>query len=517
MRLTSLADVPNGQRPGYDPAAHGVGIVHLGLGAFHKAHQAAMTDTAIAAKGGDWRITGVSLRSRAPSRDLGAQNGLYTLIERGAEGSRARVVAAIARALCSAGDPEAALASLSDSSCRVVTLTVTEKAYGLDRAKHECDPAHPAVCADLERPEMPQGVLGLLVRALHRRKVLALPPFAVLCCDNLPDNGPLLRGAVVDFARRIDAPLADWIAERVAFPATMVDRITPAPTEATYAEARRLTGLEDRAAVETEPFCQWVIEDAFPLGRPAWDEAGALFVGDVRPYEAMKLRMLNGSHSMLAYAGFHAGLALVRDAVAEPHLAALVRRHLAAAAATLPDLRGIDLSDYAEDLEARFANPAIAHETFQIAMDGTEKLPQRIFAPALDAIDRGQPLRPFAFATAAWLRHASGATHDCAPYEVRDPRADEIRTAITGLGDPGAMVDAVMAMPGFAPQALAGQPAWRTQVAEILSATLSKPMAAVIRTEAAALRVSPTPMVPLCRSGAVRPSLRRRDGPRRPI
>ncbi|MDG3041788.1 mannitol dehydrogenase family protein [Roseicyclus marinus] len=484
-RLTAKAPLPPAIAPGYHPEDHGTGIVHLGLGAFHKAHQAAYTDHALAASGGDWRIIGISLRSPDPARQLMPQDGRYTLIERDAGGSRARVIGSIARALCAADDPGAALAALTGPACRIVTLTVTEKAYGLDRAGGGLDPDHPAVRPDLARPEAPTGVLGLLTRALALRVDAGLPPFTTLCCDNLPRNGALLRDAVLDFARRAYPALADRIEATAAFPSTMVDRITPAPTEATRAEAARLIGYDDHAATETEAFHQWVIEDDFPLGRPDWDRAGALFVSDVAPYETMKLRMLNGSHSMLAYAGFHAGLPLVRDVMAHAGLAALVRRHMAAAAATLPALPGIDLSAYAEQLRVRFANPAIAHETFQIAMDGTQKLPQRIFAPALDTLSAGGDLRPFAFATAAWMRHATVTDRDCAPYDLRDPMADEIAKTLKDVGTAEDIVRTLSALPGFMPAALRDAPGWQTMISGRLRIMLTDGMAKAIAQEAA--------------------------------
>lgn len=472
MRLTSLDQVPTPLRPAYDPGQHGVGIVHLGLGAFHKAHQAALTDLALASQGGNWRILGVSLRSARAVEEIAPQNGLYTLIERGAFGTTARVVGSIAGALCSAGNPGPVLAAMAAASCRIVSLTVTEKAYGLNRVTMGCDPTHPAVAADLLAPAQPQGVLGLLTEALRLRRTAGVPPFTVLCCDNLPDNGVLLRGAVVDYARHLSPDLADWIAKTTAFPSTMVDRITPAATPDTLAEAARQTGTTDLAAVETEPFCQWVIEDNFPLGRPAWEAAGVIFTTHVAPYEAMKLRMLNGTHSMLAYAGFHAGHRYVRDVMADPALSRLVRRHLTAAAATLPPMPGIDLDRYAADLAARFENPAIAHQTFQIAMDGSEKMPQRIFA----AVPQARDLRPFAFATAAWLRHVSGSTHDCAPYDLRDPRAAALTEAAQGRAAPG-LYDAVSAIVPI-PDVL------REETLPLLSAMLTRPIAEVLQHEA---------------------------------
>lgn len=485
-RLSPCAVLPAGLALTYRPEDHGVGIVHMGLGAFHKAHQAAYTDTAIAATGGDWRILGVSLRSAEPAAQLGPQDGLYTLIERGAAGSKARVIGAIAGAVCAADDPYPVLSAMVGPACRIVSLTVTEKAYGLDRTNIGCNPAHPSVNADLANPDRPQGVLGLITRALALRLAAGTPPFTVLCCDNLPENGHLLRGAVIDFSRRIDDSLADHITHNVAFPSTMVDRITPAPTDATRAEAARLTGYDDAAATETEEFHQWVIEDNFPLGRPDWHLAGALFVPEVAPYEAMKLRMLNGSHSMLAYVGFHAGLPLVRDVMAHAELSALVHRHLKAAAATLSTLPGIDLATYRAELLERFSNPSIAHETFQIAMDGTEKLPQRIFAPARETLQKGGDLRPFAFATAAWMRHASRTTQDCPHYELRDPRANEIAAALAGTTTAQAIVRVFCSLPDFMPAELATLPAWQAVLADILGVMLKDGMSAAIAAEVAA-------------------------------
>lgn len=478
MRLTLLDQIPPALRPGYDPAAHGIGIVHLGLGAFHKAHQAALTDLALAAGGGNWRIVGISLRSATAPKQLHPQNGLYTLIERGTR-TRARVIGAIADAICSAGDPAAALQLMADPAVRIVSTTVTEKAYGLDRTSQGCDPAHPAIAADLQTPGAPQGVIGLITRALAMRRAAGIAPFTVLCCDNLPENGVLLRGAVIDFAHRLDPALADWIAANVAFPSTMVDRITPAATPETLAEAAKLTGTQDLAAVETEDFAQWVIEDNFPQGRPAWHSAGAIFTDDVPAFEAMKLRMLNGAHSMLAYVGFHAGFRYVRDAMADPDMAHLVRRHLAAAAGTLTAIPGIDLNAYAADLIRRFENPSIAHDTFQIAMDGSEKMPQRIFSVVLDARRLGQNIGPFAFATAAWARHLSGATHDCAPYELRDPRADQLQAVSAGK-EPDQII-AALRNADFVPTGLGRDDAFWAETGVFLAEMLSEPMQVLIR------------------------------------
>jgi fructuronate reductase len=487
MRLTTPDDLPPAvTRPDYKPSAHGVGIVHLGLGAFHKAHQAAYTDTALARSGGDWRITGVSLRSPEPAAQLAPQNGLFTLIERSATGSTARVIGSIANAFCLGPDRAAVLAALTAPTTRIVSITVTEKGYGIDRNTGGVDTAHPAIAQDLATPDAPVGVAGLLVWALNARHAAGVPPFTVLCCDNLPDNGTMLRGLLIDFARRAAPEITNHIATDVAFPSTMVDRITPAATDATLAAAEQMTGHQDAAAIETEAFSQWVIEDHFPTGRPDWESAGAMFVTDVKPYEEMKLRMLNGAHSMLAYAGFLAGCTHVSDVMENPVLNALVRRHLTAAAATLPQLEGVDFADYADALIARFSNPHLHHQTYQIAMDGTEKLPQRILAPAADALAAGQPLDPFAFAVAAWMRYTLGTTDAGDSYALRDPREDEL-AKLTRNQTSEAIVTNLASLPGLFPQALAQNKAFTQMITARLSIMMQHSMAQALDNELAAL------------------------------
>ncbi|GAB5376063.1 MAG: mannitol dehydrogenase family protein [Acuticoccus sp.] len=484
-RLDSRTVLPDGvRRPGYDPEARGAGIVHLGLGAFHRAHQAVYTDDALAAEAGDWRIIGASLRSAAPAEELTAQDGRYTLIERHGDGPHARIIGAIAKALHAEADKAALDAALTSPHTRIVSLTVTEKGYGIDRATGRADRADPVVAADLANPAAPRGVLGRLVAALAARRAAGVAPFTVLSCDNLPDNGRVVRGAVIDFAQTVDPALADHIAAEVAFPCTMVDRITPARTPETLADAARLTGCADHAAIETEPFSQFIVEDRFTAGRPAWDRGGALFVEDVAPYEAMKLRMLNGSHSLIAYSSVVAGHAYVRDAMAAPDLRRLVERHLKAAAATLPPVPGVDLDVYAGDLAARFANPHIGHKTAQISRDGTEKLPQRILAPAAEALARGQDTRPFAFALAAFMRHTLGTADDGAAVTVDDPRREALLAAVAAGGSAGELAPRLVKAGGLAPS-LPADPAFMAQTVAILTAMLDQPMAAVLAAEAA--------------------------------
>lgn len=478
--------------PGYDPMAHGIGLVHLGTGAFHKAHQADYTDRVLAMRGGDWRILGASLRSTSVADALNEQDGLYTLLVRDGTGSRGHVIGSIAHVVAASRDARPLRDALAAEETRVITLTVTEKAYGIDRATRRVVESHAAIAHDLAHPEEPVGAVGLLVWAIRRRRTLGMAQPTILCCDNLPENGRLLQAGVCDLAERLEPGLGAWIEAHVAFPCSMVDRITPASTPRTLADAAALTGCEDRAAVETEPFTMWVIEDHFPAGRPAWELAGALLVGDVAPYEHMKLRMLNGAHSLLAYAGHVGGHRYVRDAMADPALAGVVQAYMRAAAATLAPLDGVDFADYATQLCARFSNPAIAHETYQIAMDGTEKLPQRILAAAVDDLARN-PASPdslFAFATAAWMRYCLGVTEAGQAYALRDPRADEIARAVRGCEhDAPALMRALLELPGLFPGPLKASRAWQGLVSGFLGAMMARGMHA-------ALLDCPVPRVP---------------------
>lgn len=439
--------------PAYIPEDHGVGIVHLGLGNFARAHLLSYTDTVLAQEGGDWRVTGVSLRGTAVADSLNPQDGRYTLITRGPV-TDARVIGALDRVLSGPKVGQNALNAMTSPGCRIVSLTVTEKGYGITN-DGTLDHAHPAIAADLANPEAPTSAIGLVVAALSRRKAAGSPAFTVLSCDNLSHNGQKLRNAALVFAREtFGEPLSCWIADNVSFPSTMVDRITPASNAETARLAGELTAREDHAAVETEAFSQWVIEDKFCAGRPPWELAGVHFVDDVAPYESMKLRMLNGAHSMIAYSGQLSGKKLVRDVMADPEHAALVRQHLAAAAATVNGL-SIDLEAYAAALIERFTNPAIAHSTAQIAMDGTQKLPQRITAPALDALTTGKPYRPFVLALAAWLAYLTRRGADGRPVPFDDPKATKLQTRLEKAETSEEIICAVASVcPDILPEAL---------------------------------------------------------------
>lgn len=466
--LTNLNNLPDHvERSSYKPSAHNTGIVHLGLGAFHKSHQAFYTDAALEMAGGHWRILGVNMRNERKTEQLNLQNGLYTLIVNNANGPTARVIASIESAMSAVSDKAALMRTLCSPDTRIVSITVTEKGYGISREHGGIDKSDTAIVHDLNNRETPHGVLGLIVRALELRRNANIAPFTVLCCDNLPNNGQYVFHAVLDYAQCYDVKLSHWIADNVPFPNTMVDRITPSQSSKTLETAIELIGHRDYLAIETEPFHQWVIEDKFANGRPEWEAAGAMFTDSVAPFEEMKLRMLNGAHSMLAYAGVLADKTYVRDVMRDASLAKLVARHLQFAAATLSQIPGIDFQEYADDLLSRFANPEIAHETMQIATDGSQKLPQRVFEPALVAITRNIPVRPFAFTTALWMHYCCGVPESGRKYSVDDPMAPTLLTAANN-DNVLSTVSQFSAIPGLIPSELSSNKEWHDEVVSVL-------------------------------------------------
>ena len=461
------------RRPDFDPAAIGTGIVHLGIGAFARAHLAGYTQPLLREDPG-WGILGVSLR-RADTRDaLAGQDWLYTCAERDSAGERLTVMGALTGVLVAPEAPGAVVARLADPAVRIVTLPVTEKGYHRDGASGGLDANDPAIRHDLATPDAPHTAPGLLVAALRLRGAARVPPFTVLCCDNLPENGRSTRRVVTDFADRLDPALGRCVAEHVAFPNCMVDRIVPATTDTDRDRIDAALGAEDRWPVVCEPFTQWVIEDRFPLGRPAWETTGAALVDDVRPYEAMKLRLLNGSHSSIAYLGQLAGWQTVAEAIADPALAAHIDALMQEIATTLHLPAAVDLAAYRRALLARFANPALRHRTAQISMDGSQKLPQRLFAPALARVTAGQDLPRIALGVAAWLRYLQGRSDDGSPLVVDDPRADALTSAARAAQTPRALCDAIFTLRDVVPPALAESATFRNEALSALDRLATK-------------------------------------------
>jgi fructuronate reductase len=433
------------ERPRYDRTALKPGIVHLGLGAFHRAHQAVYTEAALA--GGDlrWGTVGVSLRS-ADTRDaLGPQDGLYTVAVRDGSGDRFQVIGGIATQLVAPEDPAAVLAALAHPDAKIVSLTVTEKGYCHRPATGELDETHPDIVHDLAHPEAPRSAPGFIVEAIRLRRAAGLPPLTVLSCDNLPANGHTVAKVVRRLAELRDADLGTFVAAGIAFPSTMIDRIVPATTDADRAHVAAALGLDDAWPVMTEPFTQWVVEDHFPSGRPDWAASGVTFTEEVGAFETMKLRLLNGSHSTLAYLGYLAGHETVAETMAAAGFDALVRGLMEdEVSPTLPPLAGFDLDAYRRELRERFRNPALRHRTWQIAMDGSQKIPQRLLNTVRDRLAAGASIDRLALGLAAWMIYAAGRDEKGTAIDVRDPLAERIRVATAAAGTPDALVDAYL-------------------------------------------------------------------------
>jgi len=424
----TLADLPPEiQRPAYDRRAVKTGIVHLGIGAFHRAHQAVYTDDVL---GEDprWGIVAASLRSADTYDALHPQDGLYTLSVRSQAGEALRIIGSISRVIVAPRAVDALLDVMTNPATRIVTLTVTEKGYCHDPATGALNEAHPDIVHDLAYRRTPRSAPGFIIEALRRRRQAGVPPFTVLTCDNLPSNGRTVKRVLTRFAELVDPELGRFVANEVSCPSTMVDRIVPATSDQDRERIGKALGIEDAWPVVTEPFTQWVIEDRFPQGRPAWEKAGAEFVSDVEPYEHMKLRLLNGSHSTLAYLGYLAGYETVADTMADPAFVRLIEGLMdEEVTPTLHMPPGADLASYKRALIERFRNPALKHRTWQIAMDGSQKLPQRLLGTVRDRLRDGAPIARLSLGVAAWMRYVTGIDEKGAPIDVRDPMAARLR------------------------------------------------------------------------------------------
>ncbi|WP_299597374.1 mannitol dehydrogenase family protein [uncultured Microbulbifer sp.] len=415
-------------KPAYDRNEVTTGIVHLGIGAFHRAHQAWFTENRIAAGEKDWGIVGASLRSAGVRDQLVPQNGLYSVVEKSNAGTKVQIVGAVSDVLVGPESPQQLLELLAQESVRIVSLTITEKGYCHDPASGDLNPQHPDVIHDLANPQAPRSALGYIVGALALRKARGLPGFTVLTCDNLPSNGKLLGNVLGQFAEKVDSELAVWIAENTTTPSTMVDRIVPATTDADREELEALIGCRDEAAVMAEPFAQWVVEDNFLRGRPAWDKAGATLVDDVEVYELIKLRLLNGSHSMLAYSGYLAGCETVADVMAVPAFNKLALHFIQSEATSSIEVPAeFDIAAYQAELIDRFENRALRHRTWQIAMDGSQKIPQRWLGTLRHHLANNGPIEVLSFALANWIRYVSAVDEQGNAIEVSDPLAVELK------------------------------------------------------------------------------------------
>ena len=388
--------------PTYDRGATRFGIVHIGPGAFHRAHQAFYADTLLHSDK-RWAICALSLKSTGLRDALAPQQGLYTLIELGAA-PRARVIGSIREQLVGSGDADVAFARLIARDTRIVSLTVTEKGYCLD-PRNELDVANADIAHDLEHPGRPRSTIGWIVEGLKRRRAAGVPPFAVLSCDNLADNGVVLKRALAAFARCSDADLAHFIENEVVCPRTMVDSITPATDDSLRERTIKITGLEDAWPIQREPFTQWVVEDLPVMREADWQSVGVTLARDVSVYDRAKLRILNGSHSTLAYLGSLRGHDSVADAMRDEQLAQFVELLMTQdLGPSLGSSPGLDVQHYISAVQARFRNPGIRHLLSQIAWDGSKKLPVRIVTTLNEALRAGRPIHRLVMPIAAWMR-----------------------------------------------------------------------------------------------------------------
>ncbi|GAA3341564.1 mannitol dehydrogenase family protein [Amorphoplanes nipponensis] len=459
LGLATLSRLPEQCRPLIRPGDVPAGIVHLGLGAFHRAHQAVYIEEAIAAGGGDWGIVGVAPRSTRVVADLTAQDRLFSVTTMSGPSAGTRVVGALAGVRHAGTDPGAVVALLADPAIRVVTLTVTEKGYHLDPSTGRLT-ADAQLRADLTTARAPVTVPGLLLRGLLARCRADAGPIAVLSCDNLPSNGRRVQ-SLVDQARRLlpgdRAGFAEWLGASVTFPGSMVDRIVPASTPATLELAAAALGARDLAGVHGEPYRQWVIEDRFPGGRPAWERAGVVLTDDAGPWERLKLRALNGVHSAIAYLGAVAGRETIAAALEIPGMRAAMARFVAEdVAGSFQPPPGVSIVGYGESALGRFADPAIAHRTRQVAMDGSQKLPQRVLHTIADRRAAGASPRWAALVVAAWMRYVQGVADDGRVLPLDDPLADQIRARLAAAKPaPACVAEALFGLDTVFPAELA--------------------------------------------------------------
>jgi mannitol 2-dehydrogenase len=423
--LSRLADYV--RVPTYDRRRLTNGIVHIGVGGFHRAHQALYLDNyAHQNSDSQWGICGVGLLEfDQRMRDaLHSQNCLYTLVERSPEEDKARVIGSITKYLFAPDNPQAVIAAMTDPKCRIITLTITEGGYYYIEGSGEFDANHPTIQHDLQHPETPIGAFGFLTAALDQRCRQGLEPFTVLSCDNLQGNGEIARKMVTAFAELRDPELARWIDKNVAFPNCMVDRITPATTPADIQMVTEQFGIQDAFPVVAEPFLQWVVEDRFSAGRPNWESVGVQMTSDVHPYEMMKIRLLNASHLLIGYLGSLAGYTYVHEVMADPLIRQAVDRLMEEVTPTLQPVPGIDLTDYKKTLVERFANPKIRDQLPRLCLNSAAKMPKFILGSLRDALRQGGAIDYLSLTIAAWFHYLKGQDDQGNLILIDDPMAD---------------------------------------------------------------------------------------------
>jgi len=446
LNAANLANLPAAVAvPTYarDKVAHS--IVHIGVGGFFRSHQAVYLDRLLHQPGeAEWGYCGVGLLPHdAAIRDaMRSQDCLYTVVERSAEGDTARVIGSVLDFLYAPDDPEAVLEQMADPGTRIVALTITEGGYYVNQGNGEFDATHPDIQHDLAHPHAPRCSFGFLLEALQRRRERGLAPFTIMSCDNLQNNGDVARTMLLAFAGLRDPGLADWLAAHGAFPNSMVDRITPATTDEHRALVRERFGIADAWPVMAEPFTQWVIEDRFPGGRPAWERVGAQLTDDVLPYEKMKLRLLNAGHQAMCYIGMLLGYEFAHEAMADADIRRLLVKLMdVEVTPLLPPVEGIDLADYKRTLVERFSNPAIRDQLARIGTEGSARIPKFVLPSVREQLERGGPIEVLSFTVACWFRYLNGVSELGTPMPLNDPHGERLRAlALQGGADAGPLL-----------------------------------------------------------------------------
>ena len=431
--------------PGYDRALVTPGVVHVGVGGFHRAHQAMYHDRLLSEGALDWGICGVGVMpaDRRMKQVLDAQDGLYTLVLKHSDGTyEPRIIGSIVEYLYAPDDPEAVIEKMAAKSTRIVSLTITEGGYNVSDITGEFDVANPDVVADLAPGAVPRTAFGLITEALRRRRMRGLRPFTIMSCDNLQDNGYRSKRVFTAFARLRDPGLGDWVEREARFPNSMVDRITPGTTDADRVEIRERFGIEDQWPVVCEPYTQWVLQDAFTAGRPPYEQAGVQVVDQVEPYELMKLRLLNGSHQALAYFGYLTGYRLVHEAAQDPLFQAFLLGYMdKEATPTLAPVPGVDLEGYKYTLLERFSNPQVRDTIARLCADSSDRIPKWLLPVVRKQLANGGEIRRSAAVVASWARYAEGIDEAGQPIEVVDRLRDSLmRAARRQREDPDAFI-----------------------------------------------------------------------------
>ncbi|NUQ32468.1 MAG: mannitol dehydrogenase family protein [Dermatophilaceae bacterium] len=437
---TCAALPPEVGRPAYDRSKVTAGIVHFGVGGFHRAHQAMYLDQLMEqGEALDWGICGVGAlpHDRRIVDTLTAQDGLYTLVVKHPDGRREpRVIGSIVEMMFAPDDPQAVVDRLTDPRTRIVSLTITEGGYLVNQVTGEFDASDPSIRADLEEGAVPRTVFGYVVAALAARRAAGQTPFTVMSCDNLPGNGDVARKMMTAFARLKDPELADWMDDHVQFPNCMVDRITPVTTPDDIDRLATDFGVQDGWPVVCEPFTQWVLEDHFTDGRPPFEDAGVQLVDDVVPYELMKLRLLNASHQALCYLGYLSGYRYAHEVCQDPLFVDFLLGYMEREGSpTLPEVPGVDLDAYRHQLIERFANPEVRDTLARLCAESSDRIPKWLVPVINRNLETGGEIDRSALVVASWARYAEGVDEQGEPIEVVDRIRDRVMEAAARQGD----------------------------------------------------------------------------------